>query len=253
MTRHFLHHRPAEGPRHGGGADQYRGPHPLHHGGQIDAAVGVAPPVPHLGRIAGQQCGSRAELRHVAQQQTRSIDRPDALPSLPFSEAGAPQQAHQALGDAASGGAGTEHHDALIAQGLPQSAAGGQHGGAGDATGALNVIVKAGQLPAVTLQQQAGVAVAEVLPVQTGTGTFQLHSLDEFIDKCQVGIPLQSRLPQAWIEGIGQQTGVIGAHIEHHRQHPLGIESGAEGIDGQLALADVDASHPLIANAEDPF
>jgi hypothetical protein len=50
----------------------------------------------------------------------------------------------------------------------------------------------------VTLQQQAGVAVAEVLPVQTGTGTFQLHSLDEFIDKCQVGIPLQSRLPQAW-------------------------------------------------------
>ena len=253
MTGHFLHHRPAEGPRHGGGADQYRGPHPLHHGGQIDAALGVALPVPHLGRIAGQGSGSRAELRHVAQQQTRPINRPDALPSLPVTEARAPQQAHQPLGDAASGRAGTEHHDALIGKALPQSAAGGQHGGAGDAAGALDVVVEAGQLPAVTLQQQAGVAVAEVLPVQTGTGTFQLHSLNKFIHKRQVGIPLQSRLSQARIEGIGQQAGVIGAHIEHHRQHPLGIESGAEGIDGQLALADVDASHPLIANAEDPF
>ena len=96
-------------------------------------------------------------------------------------------------------------------------------------------------------------ACAEVFPVQASAGTLQLDGLDELIDEAQVVSPSQAALVQAGVERIGQQAGPIGAHIEGDRQHPLRVEPCAEGVDGQLALADVDSSHPLISDAEDPL
>ena len=252
VAGHRLHDRPGEGTGHGRGADQHRGLHLIDHRGQIDASR-TARPVGHLRGIAHQSGGGMIGRHHALKQQTGTIQRPDPPAGFCGRESLSLQQAQQAIGDAATGRARPEDHDPLIRQALPQPAAGGQNRGAGHTAGALDVVVEAGQLPAVAIEQQPGMAGAEILPVQAGAGAFLLHRRHEFIQKSQIGVAAEPGLPQAGIERIAEQLRAVGAHIQGHRQHPLRVETGAEGVHRQLALADVDAAHPLIADAEDPL
>jgi len=105
----------------------------------------------------------------------------------------------------------------------------------------------------MAIQQQLGGAGAEVLPVQTGARTELCHGVHEFVHEGEVGVALQAGLAQARVERVVEQAVAVGAHIQHHRQHPLGVQPGAEGVHGELALADVDAAHALIADAQNPL
>ncbi len=89
--------------------------------------------------------------------------------------------------------------------------------------------------------------------MQNSSRAFELHGLHKLIHKRLVGLPLQPPLAEPGIEGVVQQAGAVGAHIERHRQGPGGVETGAEAVDGQLPLADVDPADPLIADPQDPF
>ena len=53
------------------------------------------------------------------------------------------------------------------------------------------------------------------------------------------------------IERIGQPFGIVGADIEHHRQHFVGVDAGAGGIERQFSDRDTHAARTLIAQTQD--
>ena len=55
------------------------------------------------------------------------------------------------------------------------------------------------------------------------------------------------------VERIGEQGGIVGAHIEHHRQAMLGRDARAGRVERELADGDAHAVHAQIAQAQDPL
>ena len=53
------------------------------------------------------------------------------------------------------------------------------------------------------------------------------------------------------IRGVPEQAEPIGADVEHHRQHPRGVDAGGGGVDRELADGDVHATEPPVPDAED--
>ena len=51
------------------------------------------------------------------------------------------------------------------------------------------------------------------------------------------------------IHRVVQERLPVGADVEHHRDHPVGIDSGSGGVDSELADRDV---HPIGAPVADP-
>ena len=203
-------------------------------------------------RFGKRPCAVR-QARCGGVDQPSAIDQPEAIGGLGGAESCPLQQAPQPLGDAAAGTARPEDDDLLVGQRLAKAPQAGQDRRGGHAAGALDVVVEARYPVPVGLQHGAGMGGAEVLPVHQRAGADPLHRRDEALEEGGVGLPLQPGLAQAGVAGVREQFGPVGAHIEHHWQPPGRIQPGAEGVDGQLPLADLDAPHPLVAEAEDPL
>ena len=212
----------------------------------------------HLLRPLGQSLLHRVELErfrggHVLVDQPEAIDQPNPIGGRIGAQPLPLQQAMQPFGDAAARATGPKNHDLLVAQvgRLPFQAR--QDGGGGHTAGALDVVVEAGQAAAEALQQPAALQGAEVFPVHQGVGPHRLDRPHKGRQKGVVGLSSQPRFPQAGVMGIGQQGGVVGAHIQHHRQGAPRMQPRAEGVHRQLAVADLHAPHPLVANPQDPL
>ena len=60
-------------------------------------------------------------------------------------------------------------------------------------------------------------------------------------------------MPVAQVHLVVEQAQVVGAHVEHHRDHPAGVDPGGGDVDGQLADGDLDPADAPVADAEDPL
>src|SRR4029453_13747224 len=124
---------------------------------------------------------------------------------------------------------------------------GGQH----HRGGALHVVVEGAAVVGVALQDSPGVGGAEVLPVQQGVGEHRGRGLDVGVDELVVALVPDPGVPGAQVHLVVEQGQVVGAHVQHHRDHPAGMDAGGGDVDGQLADGDVDAADALVPDAED--
>ena len=58
-------------------------------------------------------------------------------------------------------------------------------------------------------------------------------------------------MPGTEVQVVVEEFEVVGAHVQHHRQHPAGMDPGGGGVDGEFADADLDAADALVTDAED--
>ena len=91
----------------------------------------------------------------------------------------------------------------------------------------------------------------EVLPLQTGSGKFLLHRLDELIDEVEIRLAANPFVAPAEVFRILKSFGVVGSHIQHDRQRPFRTNPADERIQGKLADRDAQAACALVADAQD--
>ncbi len=91
----------------------------------------------------------------------------------------------------------------------------------------------------------------EVLPLKAGVRQLLLHGPDELIDEVEVGRSRHPLVPPAEVLGIIEPLGVVGPHVQHDRQRPLGADPADERVQGELADGDAQAAGPLVADAQD--
>ena len=154
--------------------------------------------------------------------------------------------AHQ-MRDAGARRARAEEDDALAAScaagmGLAEEAHAGEDAGDDDPRRALDVVVEAGESPAVALEQANGVVLLEVFPLEQGVGEDLLHGLDEGLDEGVVRGPAQARAAVAEVERIVEQGLPIGAHVERDGQGEPGVDARARGVERELAHGDAHAA-----------
>ena len=82
-------------------------------------------------------------------------------------------------------------------------------------------------------------------------GNSLLHGGDVGVDQVVVALVADPGVPLAQVHLVVEQPEVVGAHVQHHRQHPAGVDAGGRGVDGELADGDLDAADALVADAED--
>jgi hypothetical protein len=155
------------------------------------------------------------------------------------------------VGDADACGTGAEDDDAVLGERGLAGAGAGQHRGEVHRARALHVVVEGEHPVAVAVQDAAGVAGAEVLPVQERVGEDLECGGDVGVDEGVVGPLCPPLVPYAQIERIVQQFRPVRADVQDHRQGPGRVDPGRGGVDGELARRDVDAADAPVADAED--
>ena len=162
-------HRPddvlGERSGHAGRADEHGRVQVRHDLGEPEGAVGGAPAVDR-GRVLGVRLLVVVQVVHVAGEQTRTVEQVDASGRLLGAEPVLGHRQGDQVGDADSGGAGTEDHDLLVDQAAARDPYAGQDAGQPDGSGALDVVVERAQRVAVPGEDAARRRTGEVLPVQ---------------------------------------------------------------------------------------
>src|SRR4029450_10139795 len=77
------------------------------------------------------------------------------------------------------------------------------------------------------------------------------RGLDVGVDEIVVALVSDPGVLVAQVHLVVEQGQVVGAHVQHHRDHPAGMDPGGRGVDGQLADGDVDPADALVPDAED--
>ena len=75
--------------------------------------------------------------------------------------------------------------------------------------------------------------------------------MDELFDERVVGLAAQPGMAPAEVQVIGEERGVVGAHVEADRQRARGMDAGGGGVERELAHRDGHAAGALVAEAED--
>ena len=127
----------------------------------------------------------------------------------------------------------------------------GQHGGQGDRGRALDVVVERAQPVAVAIEQQVGVVLGEVLPLQQHVREDLHHGLDEGLDERVVVRPDDALVAPAEVVGVVATLLVVGADVEHDRQRGGRVDAATGGVERELADRDAEAVGALVAEAED--
>jgi hypothetical protein len=118
----------------------------------------------------------------------------------------------------------------------------GEDRGEDDAAGALDVVVEARDVRAVLVEEARGVLAAKVLKVDKDARPKVLRRLDKGVDKAVVlGPAVRALLAQAEVELVVEQVLVVGADVEHDREHARWVDTSASTVDLGLADADRDA------------
>src|SRR5580704_10314512 len=157
----------------------------------------------------------------------------------------------QLVGDADTGGAGTEDDNAVLDQRSLAGPGASPYGGEVDRAGALHVIVEGEYVVAVAVQEAPGIAGPEILPVQQRAGKDLERGGHVGVDKGVIGLLGGPLALNAQIQRVLQQLCPVGTDVQHHRQGSGRVDAGRSGVDGELADRDVDASDAPVADAED--
>ena len=78
-----------------------------------------------------------------------------------------------------------------------------------------------------------------------------LHGGDVGVDQVVVPLVADPGVPGAEVHVVVEQLQVVGAHVQHDRQHPARVDAGGRGVHGELADGDLDPADTLVADAED--
>jgi hypothetical protein len=71
------------------------------------------------------------------------------------------------------------------------------------------------------------------------------------VDQLVVALVANPGVPLAQVHLVVEQSQVVRAHIQHHRQHPAGMDARCRGIDRELPDGDLDPADALIADPQD--
>src|SRR5580704_7782254 len=143
----------------------------------------------------------------------------------------------QLVGDADTGGAGTEDDNAVLGQRSLAGPGASPYGGEVDRAGALHVIVEGEYVVAVAVQDAPGIAGPEILPVQQRAGKDLERGGHVGVDKGVIGL-------------LGGPL-ALNAQIQRVLQQLCRVDAGRSGIDGELADRDIDTPDAPVADAED--
>jgi hypothetical protein len=252
VLRHLPHRRLGEGAGDRRGADEHRRPHPADDLGEGDAsALALVRPVRHLGGRARVGTLEVAEVGHVVGEQAGTVETPEAAGRLVVRQPLGDHRVADLVGDAATGGAGAEDDDPALDEGDAAAAGAGERGRERGRAGSLHVVVEGADPCAVALEDAPGVARGEVLPVEQHPREAGRRRGDVGVDEGVVALVAHPGMAVADIEGVVEERRVVGAGVEHDRDHPGGVDPGGRGVDGELADRDVDAAHPPVADPED--
>ena len=208
-------------------------------------------PAPDLG---GGACVGDLEVAHaghVVGEQAVAVQAPEPCPRRGGVQPVAGHGVVELVGDADARGAGTEDDYPVLGERGLAGAGAGQHGGEVDRAGALHVVVEGEYVAAVAVEDAAGVAGTEVLPVQQRVGEDLQCGGDVGVDEGVVGLLRGPLVPHAQIERVLEQLRPVGADIQDHRQGAGRVDAARRGVDGELAGRDVDAADAPVADAED--
>ena len=79
------------------------------------------------------------------------------------------------------------------------------------------------------------------------------HGLDEHLDEFVIGGAAHAFVPPAEVDGIGEPLLVVGADIEQDGKRVDRMDSGAGGVESELADGDAHAAGALVAESENAF
>ncbi len=195
----------------------------------------------------------RGKPAHALEQQTIAVDHEEAFRRLVLRQAGIDHRGADQAGDAAAGGAGAEHRDALFGERHAGDVDRGEQGAGRHRGGALDVVVEGQQPVAIALQHARRIVLGEILPLQQHARPALHHRRDECLDEVVIGLAADALVAPADIERIRQAIGIVGADVEQDRQRGRRMEAAAAGVERELADRDTHAAGALVAETEDAF
>jgi hypothetical protein len=148
------------------------------------------------------------------------------------------------------GRARAKNHDPLLARPRPRDAQPGQDRGDRDRARALNVVVKKSDPVAVLVQDPPRVRGAEILEMQQRPREQLCRRLHIRRHQCVVAFTPHSAVAVTDIHRVLQQRLPVRAHIQAHRDHPVGIDPRRRRVHAQLADRDRKPVHPPVADPE---
>ena len=125
-----------------------------------------------------------------------------------------------------------------------------QQGSGRDRRGALDVVVEGAEAIAVALEQTSGIGAGEILPLQQHVRPARVDRRDECVDEIIVVLAADALMAPADIERIGEALGIVGAGVEQDRQRRRRMQTGAGGVERELADRDAHAARTLVAKTE---
>lgn len=122
-----------------------------------------------------------------------------------------------------------------------------------NAAGALDVIIEAGHLWGVLVEDSAGVGKTEVLEVDVGFGVSLPSRLHKRVHEFVVFLSSNSGLPQTEIAIILQKVFVVRATIQNYWQCSGRINTSTQGVNDQFGHRDENGTNSLVTNSQNLF
>ena len=252
-------HPGGHGPHHLLGEQAGLARHPdqgvgLHPGDHIEQGARAQPARSHFvggAQVAPLERQQGFHAGHLVVQQTVTVDQPAAGDGFGLGQPLSHQEPDQLVGHAGTGRTGTDDDHPKLVGRLPAQTESGLHRGGDDRCRALDVVVERTDPIPVAIEQPAGVALGEVLPLDDGVGQSVGHRVDEGVDQLVVVVAPHAVAPPSEVERIGKQDLVVGADVEQDGQGSAGIDPAHRAVEGQLADGDAHATGPEVAQSED--
>ena len=235
MLGRFRQDRLAEEARLGGDADEYRGMGIPDYILKTDAVGIIQLPALQRHTALGEGFLRDLQQRVALDQQALHVSGEDALPGLLVRKALLLQHGADAHGDA--GPCLAHPHDgvALVLEPALLDAHGRHQGRQGRGTRALDVIVEGEDALSVAIEVLESGLLGKVFPLQQGAGEVALHAEDEFLHHFLVVGASQAGPPDAQVEGIFEQSWVVGADVQTDRQTYGGVHASDGDVEAYLA------------------
>mmetsp|Transcript_3573 Transcript_3573/g.14070 ORF Transcript_3573/g.14070 Transcript_3573/m.14070 type:complete len:388 (-) Transcript_3573:206-1369(-) len=147
--------------------------------------------------------------------------------------------------------ASTEEEERLVFQLHARNPLGSQKASKYDGSCSLNVVVEAGALWGVLLQETESIRIAEVLELQQNLWAILVSRRgDELIDELVICFRAISRLAQAHVGRVFQQRFVVCPNVNVNRQAVAWVDACARSVEGKLSNGNAHAIDAKISEPE---